>query len=133
MATVGDVAEKAYKHIGIVTIEQQPSVADADPVVDEFNAIMFEYSDAFNLKDEAGVAYQHATQTPSNTFALGDRFVSGLGALVAVRAAGLLGLEGNLGPETYSASARGYGQITGAFQKSVTQDSGLLPKRNFYV
>lgn len=131
MAKVGDVISIAAKHLGLSAQGQAASGADHLVLEAEFNGLMHELSASFALKDEAGAAYTHTDQTTGDTLAIGDRFVTGLGAMVAERTT-YLG-TGNLRPETRVSAGRGYGLIAGAFQKTVTQDAGLLSRLRTYT
>jgi len=130
MATVGDVLLIAAKHLGLAPVSQSPTGADYQTLEDEYNGLMHELSANFDLKDTAGAAYTHTDQTTGDTLAIGDRFVTGLGAMVAERT-NYLG-AGELRGQTSVSAARGYGLICGSFQKTVTQDAGLLRRDRFY-
>lgn len=131
MATVSDVLNIAAKHLGIHPVSQAPTGADYLTIEAEYNGLMHELSASHDLLDTAGAAYTHTDQTTGDTFELGDRFVTGLGAMVAKRThylgAGLRDKDA-----TEEAAARGYGLISGAFSKTVTQDAGILRRNRFY-
>lgn len=131
MATVSVILDAAAQHLRVKPVSQGASGADALILLNEYNGLMHELSRGFDLLDTAGLAYTHADQAIGATFPLGDAFAYGLAAMVAERAAPQIG-TGEVHKHTASASGRGYGLISGAFAKSVTQDSGLARRAGAY-
>lgn len=132
MATVGDILVISARHLGVSPVSQSPTGADYLVLEAEYNGLMHELSANFDLLNTAGAAYTHTDQTTGDTFALGDRFVTGMAAMVAERAAGQIG-NGSLHTNVSASAGRGYGLICGAFQKAVVQDQGMLRRNGFYT
>lgn len=134
MASVGDILSRALRYCGVVPAEQSANGYETLIALDNYNDIMFEFSNAnaFTLKKPDGTVYTHTEQDSIGDFPLDDRFVGGLAGMVAIRTAPMLSLEEQLNREAHSAASRGYGAMSGAFGNSVTQDYGLLRRDRFY-